>query len=292
MARVATPPAISVKPPKEPRTDLREKLLAGKEEKKPEPPKVIAKNPNDNDGEDSTEEGEILDDDEKEEEEEGTGLRKEAKEETKSEVRSSSSSSRKICGNHDKLPGETSRKELRSPRKRSEPESKESGAKRNIEPSKSGSEDQFKSSRKVDGEGDVKKDLNSPKDNQGSKDVENNPKKMANVSQGVEANPVLKGGVNVTRSSRIDAHSEEANDGFVVGAVGGGGGGEEKCAAETSAAAAQHNAIPVPVSDMNTVDLDSMIEKKQKNLQVCCTIYVRTKVGRGEKNLSLLLLSF
>ena len=242
---------------------------------------VLAKDPNDNDGEDSTEEGEILDDDEKEEGARAEPLKR-AEGENKSEVRSSSSSSHKSGGNRDsrsdKPPEESSRSppppwEIAQRRKRREPESNESGAKENLEPSKSGSEDQFKSSRKGDREADVKKDLNPPNDNQGCKEVEKNRKEIAIISKGVEAKPDLKGGVKVPPPSRIDTHSEEANDGFVVDDVGGGvgGGAEGECAAGTSVAA-QHNAIPVPVSDMNSVELDSMIEKKQKNLQVRCKI--------------------
>ena len=108
-----------------------------------------------------------------------------------------------------------------------------------------------------------------------------------NLTTGVEAGEkvqVKKADVksNVTRPSPppslpdlvpaavVGAHSEEANDGFdddsdsrvvkVEGKV------QDEIAERAPSSAA--DPIPIPVSDINSVDLHSMIEMKQKNLKV------------------------
>ena len=262
-----------------------EKLEEDKKEKKHGSPETMAKKPNVN-GDDSTEEGEIFD--EEEDKEERVEPKMEIPVGNKSESLSSSSSRKSGRNRYNHSSGRQSRESSKndlgtrsrskrcSPERYTKSERSHSREHRNSDSKESSklisteeNEKPFKSSSECLEE----KSKPAAKAVEKVKVEKDNAKSLVVPSQPPPPLPTpLPLPSPASAVAIVDAHSEEANDGFVDENDGGDvKEEEEEEKIKESATSSVVEPISIPVSDMNSVDLHSMIEKKQKNLKVCQT---------------------
>ena len=256
-----------------------EKLEEDKKEKKQDSPETMAKKPNVN-GDDSTEEGEIFD--EEEDKEERVEPKMEVPVGNKSESLSSSSSRKSGRNRYNHSSGRQSRESskndlgTRSRSKRCSPErytKSERSHSREHRNSDSKESSKLISTKEVEKPAKTSSECREDK-SKSAADTEVNNKQVKTTGIPSQSppppQPPLPSPGPVVAA--VEAHSEEANDGFVHDDDGvdcKDEGEDEEVKESGPSSAVEPTSIPIPVSDLNSVDLHSMIEKKQKNLQVC-----------------------
>ena len=268
------------------------------QEKKNDPPQTVEKKPKSN-VEDSTEEGEIFDDDDDDNEEDHLEVEIENSQkvvpvDNKAEpLRSTSSSSPTRHSGRNRVhrindssnssrdrrrTRESSKSELdtRSKSKNRSPETcQKSASALNRKTIKSESKESSKliSTKEVEKPAKTSSECREDKSKSAADTEVNNKQVKTTVipsqSPPPPQPPLPSPGPVV---AAVEAHSEEANDGFVHDDDGvdcKDEGEDEEVKESGPSSAVEPTSIPIPVSDLNSVDLHSMIEKKQKNLQVC-----------------------